>query len=69
MRLLSDISREEKITLCVSLHNLDLAREFFPRLIGLRDGRVAFDRQTAELSDDDFRVLYQLSDEEMLKDA
>ncbi|MDH3590955.1 MAG: ATP-binding cassette domain-containing protein, partial [Planctomycetota bacterium] len=34
--LLTRISRESDITLCVSLHNLQLAREFFPRLIGMR---------------------------------
>ncbi len=69
VKLLADISREQQITLCVSLHNLDLAREFFPRLIGLRGGRVAFDRPTADLTDDDFRALYQLGDGEILKDA
>ena len=69
VKLLSDISREKRITLCVSLHNLDLAREFFPRLVGLRGGRVVFDRPAGELSDDDFRALYQLGDGEILKDA
>ena len=66
--LLATISREEGLTLCVSLHNLALAREFFPRLIGLRHGRVVFDRPTEELDDDDFAALYDLSREEMLRD-
>ncbi|MDA2934702.1 ATP-binding cassette domain-containing protein, partial [Acidobacteria bacterium AH-259-D05] len=44
--LLTEISREQGLTLCVSLHNLRLAREFFPRLVGLRGGRVVFDRAT-----------------------
>jgi len=66
--LLATISREEGLTLCVSLHNLALAREFFPRLIGLRHGRVVFDRPTNELDDDDFTALYDLSSEEMLRD-
>ena len=66
--LLAEISREEGLTLCVSLHNLDLARAFFPRLIGLRDGRIVFDRPTAELSDADFASLYELSRDEMLGD-
>jgi phosphonate transport system ATP-binding protein len=67
--LLATISREEGLTLCVSLHNLALAREFFPRLIGLRHGRVVFDRPTAELDDDDFAALYDLNSEEMLEDG
>ena len=59
--LLVELSRERGITLCLSLHNLDLAREFLPRLIGLREGRVAFDRRTEELGDEDFRALYELA--------
>jgi phosphonate transport system ATP-binding protein len=67
--LLAAISREEGLTLCVSLHNLALAREFFPRLVGLRGGRIVFDRPTSELHDDDFAALYDLSREEMLRDG
>ena len=46
----------------MSLHNLELAREFFPRLIGLRDGRVVFDESAEDLSDEAFIRLYQLND-------
>ena len=67
LALLAEVGREEGLTLCVSLHNLELAREFFPRLIGLRKGRVVFDRTTAELAQADFANLYELADEEMLK--
>ncbi|MEE8526085.1 MAG: ATP-binding cassette domain-containing protein [Thermoanaerobaculia bacterium] len=67
--LLAEISRERSLTLCVSLHNLELAREFLPRLVGLRHGRVVFDRQTADLGEDDFHALYDLAPEEMLADG
>ena len=49
----------------MSLHNLDLAREFFPRLIGIRGGRIAFDRSSA-LHDRDFHALYDLCAEEQV---
>ena len=68
VRLLKEISEEDGLTLCMSLHNLTLAREFFPRLIGMRDGRIVFDRATADLTDDEFQQLYQLTEEEMLSD-
>jgi phosphonate transport system ATP-binding protein len=58
--LLTEISREEGLTLCVSLHNLHLAREFFPRLVGLRQGRIVFDRATQEIREDEFQALYDL---------
>ncbi len=59
--LLTEISREQGLTLCVSLHNLHLAREFFPRLVGLRAGRVVFDRATEQVGEDEFQALYDLN--------
>ncbi len=67
--LLTGLCRERGITLCVSLHNLDLARDYFPRLVGLRQGRVVFDRATADLRTYEFDRLYQLAPTEMLSDA
>ena len=69
MSRLLELSREAGITLCMSLHDLEAAREFLPRLVGLRRGEVVFDRATAELRDDDFHALYDLSAEEMLDDG
>ncbi|MDA8020175.1 MAG: phosphonate ABC transporter ATP-binding protein [Thermoanaerobaculia bacterium] len=60
MELLLRLSRDDGLTLCASLHDLDIARTFLPRLVGLRAGRIVFDRPTAELSDEDFRRLYDL---------
>jgi phosphonate transport system ATP-binding protein len=68
VKLLTEISREDGLTLCMSLHNLDLAREFFPRLIGMRHGQVMFDSSADDLADDEFQRLYQLSEEELLDD-
>lgn len=69
VRLLTQIAAADGLTLCASLHDLRLAREFFPRLVGLRDGRIVFDRATADLSEDEFESLYRLSEEELLADA
>ncbi len=67
--LLVEICGEAGITLCASLHDLAAAREFLPRLVGLRRGRVVFDRPTEELEDADFQGLYDLAPEEMLADG
>lgn len=58
--LLTSISEERNLTLCMSLHNLDLARRYFPRLIGLREGGVAFDKPASEITDKEFEALYEL---------
>jgi len=63
------VAAEEGLTLCVSIHNLELAREYFPRLIGMRKGRIVFDAPTAELSTGHFESLYQLDGQEILQGA
>jgi len=54
--LLRDLSNESRKTLLMNLHSVELALEFFPRVIGVRDGRVHFDlspdKVTSELLED-----------------
>lgn len=45
-------------TLVASLHAVDLALSLFPRIVGVRDGRIAFDRPAAEVDDALLRELY-----------
>jgi phosphonate transport system ATP-binding protein len=45
--------------LVCSLHQVELAREFFPRLVGLRDGRVVFDAKREDVSDTMIADLYR----------
>jgi phosphonate transport system ATP-binding protein len=67
--LLARLSREQGITLCMSLHNLELAREFVPRLVGLRSGRVVFDAPSDAITDEQFAALYTLGPEELWRDG
>jgi phosphonate transport system ATP-binding protein len=60
LALLARMTAEEGLTLCVSLHQFEFAREFFPRLVGLRAGRVIFDRRSQDVGDAEFRALYEL---------
>lgn len=69
VQLLTDLSIEHGFTLCVSLHHIELAKEFFPRLIGMRNGEVVLDGAPDDLDEADLTRLYQLSDEEMMTDA
>jgi len=52
VELLTTVSRQEGMTLVMSLHDVGLARRFFDRVIGLRDGKIVFDG-----APDDDRVL------------
>jgi phosphonate transport system ATP-binding protein len=62
-RLTLEVLQEEAAargaTLVCSLHQVDLARACFPRLIGLRDGRIVFDARSEQVSDAMIAELYR----------
>ena len=58
LTLLSREARQSHATLLVSLHNLELALKYFPRVIGLRDGRILFDKATADIHQQELDSLY-----------
>lgn len=64
VNLLRGLAREHGLCLIVSLHDLELARDFFPRIVGLRGGKVAYDGPTRYLSELDFKRLYRLEADE-----
>lgn len=60
-RVLSDlhrICREDGITAVVSLHQVDFARRFADRIVGLHQGRIVFDGPPDELSGDVISRIY-----------
>lgn len=46
------------VTLVASLHAVDLALKWFPRIVGLRDGAIAFDLPPSRVTDAMLRELY-----------
>ncbi|MGI9667279.1 MAG: phosphonate ABC transporter ATP-binding protein [Acidimicrobiia bacterium] len=71
MRDLQRINQELGITTIINLHFLDLARQYGQRLIGLRDGKLVFDGNIADVDDDVFRGIYgrAITPDDMLKEA
>jgi phosphonate transport system ATP-binding protein len=58
VRLLIDISDSMRKTLLVNLHSVDLALEFFPRIIGVRNGTRLFDLSPDQVTEDLLENLY-----------
>ena len=56
--LLKRICREDGITALVSLHTLELTREYADRVIGLRAGEIVFDGSVRGLDDAAVRMIY-----------
>lgn len=65
VKLLIEIAKEHKLTLIMSMHNVELAKEFFPRLVGLKSGEILFDDKTEAVDKSLLDELYQLSDEQL----
>jgi phosphonate transport system ATP-binding protein len=55
---LVDQARARGVTLIGTLHQVDVALERFPRIVGLRAGQVAFDLPAAQVSRDMLAELY-----------
>ncbi|MEO1387390.1 MAG: phosphonate ABC transporter ATP-binding protein [Cyanobacteria bacterium J06634_6] len=60
MGLLCDLASER--TLVVSLHNVELAKGYCDRIIGLRKGQILFDLPSGEVTDQRLTRLYALED-------
>ena len=58
LALLNREAKQRKATLVVSLHNLELALRHFPRVIGLRDGKVFFDKPAKAVLPEELSRLY-----------
>ena len=60
VRLLTDVTEELGETLIASIHSIDLAREFFDRIVGLRNGVVQFDVPAFSIRDHMLEDLYEI---------
>ena len=60
-RVIGELSREAQargVTLIASLHAVDLALHWFPRIVGVRGGEIAFDLPPSAVNDSMLRELY-----------
>ena len=69
MSTLVAVARERGVTVLASLHQVDTALAHFSRIVGLRDGEVAFDLPAAEVSRDLLLRLYAQHEDELTAPA
>ena len=55
---LTQAARERGATLFCTLHHVEMALQYFPRIIGLRDGELAFDLPAAQVTPERLQTLY-----------
>lgn len=62
IELLETISKEHKLTVVMSIHNIHLAKQYFPRVIGLRQGKLKIDSSAP--TEEELAPLFELSNSE-----
>jgi phosphonate transport system ATP-binding protein len=65
MEILARINREDNCTVIVSLHQVEIALKYCPRVVALHQGKVVFDGAAVELTPELLRELYGVQVEEL----
>jgi len=65
MQQLYDISVERQLTCIVNLHQVDYAKKYATRIIGIKGGRVVFDGTPSQLTDDMVAHIYEGKESQM----
>jgi phosphonate transport system ATP-binding protein len=65
MDILADLNRSEGITILVSLHQVEYALRYCPRVVALRDGKVVYDGASSLLTPAFLSELYGAESEEL----
>ncbi|MDQ2086758.1 phosphonate ABC transporter ATP-binding protein [Herbivorax sp. ANBcel31] len=58
MKYFKTVCHEDKITAIVNLHQVDFAKKFSDRIIGLKKGVLVFNGTPAELNDEELHKIY-----------
>ncbi|MBU7595286.1 phosphonate ABC transporter ATP-binding protein [Metabacillus halosaccharovorans] len=70
MQQLHTISNEKKLTCIVNLHQVDYAKKYATRIIGIKNGTVVFDGAPSQLTDEMIQNIYEGKESQMkLKSA
>ena len=58
MELMRDIGRRQSIPVMVNMHDVELARRFADRIVGMSGGAIVFDGPPGDLADDHLKGIY-----------
>lgn len=58
MTLLTDINKQDKVTVVVSLHQFEVAQSRCERIVALKDGKIVYDGKASQINQADLIELY-----------
>ncbi|MEG0293784.1 phosphonate ABC transporter ATP-binding protein [Enterococcus sp.] len=65
MTYLKEITTERELTCIVNLHQVEVARQYASRIIGVRDGQIVFDGQSEDLTEEMIAHIYSGKEEQI----
>ncbi|MFZ6772385.1 phosphonate ABC transporter ATP-binding protein [Undibacterium sp. SXout7W] len=66
LNVLQTEARQRQAVLVCSLHQVELARQYFPRIIGLCHGRIVFDESSNNVTDEMIASLYKMGNQQQI---
>jgi phosphonate transport system ATP-binding protein len=63
MTLLTDINRQDKVTVVVSLHQFEVAQSRCERIVALKDGKIIYDGKASRIHKADLIELYGVEED------
>ena len=58
MELMANLAGKRNIPVILNIHNVELAKRFCQRMIGMTGGKVVFDGTPAQLTDENLKAIY-----------
>jgi phosphonate transport system ATP-binding protein len=58
MQLLAEVARSRGIPVLINMHDVELAKRFADRIVGMSEGRIVFDGPPEQLADDMLKRIY-----------
>jgi phosphonate transport system ATP-binding protein len=58
MSLIRDLCQQRAIPVMINMHDVELAKRFADRIIGMAQGTVVYDGPPTDLSDTQLKVIY-----------
>lgn len=60
LKLLTNLAKDQNKSLLASVHSVELVKDYFDRAIALRDGQIVFDKRVSNITEEDYKNLYNI---------
>ena len=64
MEIINDMVKEQNLTCIMNLHQVDFAKKYATRIIGIKSGKIVYDGKPENLSDETISYIYEGKEDE-----